>query len=108
MQRRTDLLPAESTEEREARLQLIRDHMATESTEEREARLHQMSVRQSERLAAESREEREARLRTLLSAVSWDYKEDVIRANKRQHKSGRQGCKIIRHIARLPSREGNG
>ena len=57
-----DRLATKSTQEREARLQRMRDRLAAESVEEREARLQQMSARQHGRLAVETDEEREDRL----------------------------------------------
>ena len=56
-------LTSESVEEREARLQQLRDRLAAESIEEREVRLQQMGSSQRERLAPENAEEREVRLR---------------------------------------------
>ena len=63
-------LAAESTEEREARLQRryregVINSPPSQQKREREVRLHQMSVPQHERLATESSEEREARLHRL-------------------------------------------
>ena len=51
---RIERLAAESTEEREARLQQMRDRLAAESAVDREARLQRMRINQSERLAARS------------------------------------------------------
>ena len=53
---RRERLAAESSEEREARLQSRRERLAAESSEEREARLQT----RRERLAAESSEERDS------------------------------------------------
>ena len=55
-------LAAETPEERETRLQQVRDRLTVETPEEREARLQQMSINQRERLAVENSEERELRL----------------------------------------------
>ena len=61
-----DRLVAQSTEDREARLQRLSSNqheiLAAESAEEREAKLQRLSSNQRERLAAESAENREARL----------------------------------------------
>ena len=59
MQLRRDRLAAETPNEREVRLQYMRDKLAAEK---REARLQHMSTYQHERLAAETAEERELRL----------------------------------------------
>ena len=58
-------LTAETPEERETRLQQMRDRLAAETTEEREIRLQWMSTNQHERLAVETPEERELRLECL-------------------------------------------
>ena len=54
-------LAAESSEEREARLQWMQDRLASESAAEKEGRLQRMRINPSERLVAESVEEREDR-----------------------------------------------
>ena len=62
-------IAAESSEEREARLQLLRrnqeQRIAAETSEEREARLQLLRRNQEQRIVAESSEEREARLQQL-------------------------------------------
>ena len=60
--RQAERLAAVTVEEREARLQHMRDRLAAESVEEMEMRLQQMCSSQRERLAAENAEEREVRL----------------------------------------------
>ena len=58
----TCVLSTSHVDEREARLQQMRDGLAAESVEEKEVRSQQMRGSQRERLAAETAEEREARL----------------------------------------------
>ena len=55
-------LAIETPEERETRLQRMRDTLAAETPEEREARLLRMNTNQHERLAVETPEGRETRL----------------------------------------------
>ena len=55
-------LAAETVDERESRLQQMRDRLAAKSVEGMEMRLQQMSSSQRERLAAWNAEEREIRL----------------------------------------------
>ena len=55
-------MAAETDEEREVRLQQMRDRLAAETDEERDVRLQQMSDHQRDRLAAETPEQRQARL----------------------------------------------
>ena len=55
-------LAAETMDERESRLQQMRDRLAAKSVEGMEMRLQQMSSSQRERLAAWNAEERELRL----------------------------------------------
>ena len=55
-------LAAEAVDERESRLQQMRDRLAAKSVEGMEMRLQQMSSSQRERLAAWNAEEREIRL----------------------------------------------
>ena len=63
-------LAAETVEEREARLQQMRDRLAAESIEEMQMRPQQMSSSQLERLAAENAEEMEVRLNMIERAAS--------------------------------------
>ena len=58
-------MAAETPEERETRLQQMRDRLAAETPEERETRLQRMSTNQRERLAVETAEERETRLQQM-------------------------------------------
>ena len=64
---------AESTEEREARLQQLRSaqeqRITAELMEEREAHLQQLRSAQKRRIAAESTEERETRLQQLRESM---------------------------------------
>ena len=64
--RERERMAAETTEERETRLQRMRtnqrERLAVETPEERETRLQRMSTNQRERLAVETPEERELRL----------------------------------------------
>ena len=62
LQHMRDRLAAETPEERETRLQHMRDRLAAETTEERETRLQRVSTNQHERLAVETPKERELRL----------------------------------------------
>ena len=55
-------LAVETPEEKETRLQRMRDTLAAETPEERQGRLQRMSTNQHERLAVETPEERELRL----------------------------------------------
>ena len=55
-------LAAETVDERESRLQQMRDRLAAKSVEGMEMRLQQMSSSQRERLAAWNAEEREIRI----------------------------------------------
>ena len=68
-----DRLAAESAEEREVRLQLMKinqcQKLSAESAEQRKARLQELRTNQHERLAAESAEER---LQQDVCWVSWE------------------------------------
>ena len=55
-------LVSKTAEQREARLQSLRDQLASETAEERTTRLQQISANQHERLTSEIAEERTARL----------------------------------------------
>ena len=63
-------LAAETVDERESRLQQMRDRLAAKSVEGMEMRLQQMSSSQRERLAAWNAEEREIRLQHPQGAAS--------------------------------------
>ena len=66
---RQQRIAAETTEERQARLQQVcinqQQRIAAETTEEQQARLQQVRINQQQRIAAETTEEREARLQQL-------------------------------------------
>ena len=68
-----DSLASETTEEREARLQQMRDRLASDITEEREGRLQQMC----DGLAFKTMEERKAWLQQMsahhASGIDWQH-----------------------------------